>query len=91
MYFSKHSDVNALIVVPGSLLEQWRTELFLKFDLYEGENANNNRITFAELEKAADKECNREWDFTIIDEAHRLLRYRDYYEAFYRLSKNTME
>lgn len=22
-----------------------------------------------------------EWDFTIIDEAHRLLRYRDYYEA----------
>ena len=89
MYFSKHSDVNALIVVPGSLLEQWRTELFLKFDLYEGENANNNRITFAELEKAADKECNREWDFTIIDEAHRLLRYRDYYEAFYRLSKNT--
>ena len=89
VYFSKHSDVNALIVVPGSLLEQWRTELFLKFDLYEGENANNNRITFAELEKAADKECNREWDFTIIDEAHRLLRYRDYYEAFYRLSKNT--
>lgn len=71
------------------MLEQWRTELFLKFDLYEGENANNNRITFAELEKAADKECNREWDFTIIDEAHRLLRYRDYYEAFYRLSKNT--
>ena len=89
VYFSKHSDVNALIVVPGSLLEQWKTELFLKFDLYEGENANNNRITFAELEKAADKECSKEWDFTIIDEAHRLLRYRAYYEAFHRLSKHT--
>ena len=89
VYFSRHSDVNALIVVPGSLLEQWKTELFLKFDLYEGENANNNRITFAELEKAADKECNSEWNFTIIDEAHRLLRYRSYYEAFHRLSKHT--
>lgn len=88
VYFSRHSDVNALIVVPGSLLEQWKTELFLKFDLFEGENANNNHITFAELEKAAEKECNREWDFTIIDEAHRLLRYRAYYDAFHKLSKN---
>ena len=89
VYFSRHSDVNALIVVPGSLLEQWKTELFLKFDLYEGENANNNRITFAELEKASGRECKRQWDFTIIDEAHRLLRYRAYYDAFHRLSKNT--
>ena len=89
VYFSRHSDVNALIVVPGSLLEQWKTELFLKFDLYEGENTNNNHITFAELEKAADKECKDDWDFTIIDEAHRFLRYRAYYDAFHKLSKNT--
>lgn len=89
VYFSRHSDVNALIVVPGSLLEQWKTELFLKFDLYEGENENNNFITFAELENAAGRECNEKWDFTIIDEVHRLLRYRADYEAFHRLSKNT--
>lgn len=89
IFFSRHSDVNALIVVPGSLLEQWKTELFLKFDLYEGENENNNHITFAELETAAEKECKGRWDFTIIDEAHRLLRYKTYYEAFHRLSRNT--
>lgn len=89
VYFSRHSDVNALIVVPGSLLEQWKTELFLKFDLYEGENENNNFITFAELENATGRECNEKWDFTIIDEVHRLLRYRADYEAFHRLSKNT--
>ena len=75
VFFSRHSDVNALIVVPGSLLEQWKTELFLKFNLYEGENENNNFITFAELETAADRECKEQWDFTIIDESHRLLRY----------------
>lgn len=89
VYFSRHSDVNALIVVPGSLLEQWKTELFLKFDLYEGKNENNNFITFAELESAAESVCKRKWDFTIIDEAHRLLRYRAYYDAFHKLSRNT--
>lgn len=89
VFFSRHSDVNALIVAPKSLLEQWKTELFFKFDLYEGENENNNYITFAELESASERECNNEWDFTIIDEAHRLLRFREYYKAFHRLSKNT--
>ena len=89
VYFSRHSDVNALIVAPASLLEQWKTELFLKFDLFEGENENNNYITFAELETAANRECQEDWDFTIIDEAHRLLRYREYYDAFHKLSKNT--
>lgn len=89
VYFSRHSDVNALIIVPGSLLEQWKTELFLKFDLCEGKNENNNCITFAELETAVDRECKADWDFTIIDEAHRLLRYRAYYDAFHQLSRNT--
>lgn len=89
IYFSRHKDVNALIVAPSSLLEQWKIELFLKFDLYEGENENNNYITFAELEKAASNECNQNWDFTIIDETHRLLRFRTCYDAFHKLSKNT--
>ena len=89
VFFSRHSDVNALIVVPGSLIEQWKTELFFKFNLYEGENENNNFITFAELETAADKECRCQWDFTIIDESHRLLTYKAYYEAFHKLSRNT--
>lgn len=89
VFFSRHSDVNALIVAPKSLLEQWKTELFFKFDLYEGENENNNYITFAEMESASENECNQDWDFAIIDEAHRLLRFREYYEAFHGLSKNT--
>lgn len=89
VYFSRHSDVNALIIAPGALIEQWKMELFLKFDLYEGENEHNNYIKFAELERASAYECNQDWDFTIVDEAHRLLIYREYYEAFHRLSKNT--
>lgn len=89
IYFSRHSDVDALIVAPASLLEQWKTELFLKFNLYEGKNKNGNYITFAEMERAAEHECRKTWDFTIVDEAHRLLIYRSYYNAFHQLSKNT--
>lgn len=89
VYFSRNSDVNALIIAPASLLEQWKTELFMKFDLYEGENENNNYIKYVELENASKYECSQEWDFTIVDEVHRLLRFRQYYEAFHQLSKNT--
>lgn len=87
--FSRRSDVNALIVVPASLLEQWKTELFLKFNLYEGENENNNYIKFSTIEEAVSKDCSQKWDFTIIDEVHRLLVNKKYYESFHQLSKNT--
>ncbi len=70
VYFARHSKIKTLIVAPGSLLEQWKTELFLKFDLYEGENENNNHIKFAEIEKASAYDANEGWDFIIIDEAH---------------------
>ena len=89
VYFSRHSDVNALIVVPDSLIEQWKTEVFFKFDLYEGENENNNYIKFVTTDDAVNYDCDEEWDFTIVDEAHRLLANKEYYEAFHRLSKNT--
>lgn len=89
--FSRKSDVNALIVVPAPLLEQWKTELFLKFNLYEGENESNNYIKFVTTEEAVGYDCDEEWDFTIIDEAHRVLNNKEYYEAFHRLSKNTKE
>lgn len=89
IYFSRHSDVNALIVVPESLIEQWKTELFFKFSLYEGENENNNYIKFVTTEEAVRYDCDEEWDFTIVDEVHRLLTNKGYYDAFHRLSKNT--
>lgn len=90
VYFSRHSDVNALIVAPGSLMEQWKTEVFFKFDLYEGENENNNYIKFVTTEEAIQYDCDEEWDFTIVDEVHRLLINKEYYDAFHRLSKNTI-
>lgn len=89
VHFSRHSDVNALIVVPDSLIEQWKTEVFFKFDLYEGENENNNYIKFVTTDEAVKYDCDEEWDFTIVDEAHRLLTNQGYYDAFHRLSKNT--
>ena len=90
IYFSRHSDVNALIVVPESLVEQWKTEVFFKFDLYEGENERNNYIKFVTTDEAVQYDCDQEWDFTIVDEAHRLLINDGYYDAFHRLSRNTI-
>ena len=78
-----------MIVVPDSLIEQWKTEVFFKFDLYEGENENNNYIKFVTTDDAVNYDCDEEWDFTIVDEAHWLLANKEYYEAFHRLSKNT--
>jgi len=89
VYLSRRSDAKILIVTPESLLEQWKTELFMKFDLSEGENENNNDITFVATEYAPEYECKRKWDFTIIDEAHRLLLEHSRYDDFHKLSKNT--
>lgn len=89
VYLSRHSDTKVLVITPKSLMAQWKTELFMKFGLYEGENENNNDITFLATEYVTDCECGRHWDFIIIDEAHRLLFERNNYNAFHRLSKDT--
>ena len=44
IYIQDRSDRTALIIVPEILKEQWKTELFLKFNIEQGEDRNHNSV-----------------------------------------------
>lgn len=89
IFLNGHSEKKALIIVPEPLKEQWKTELFLKFNLFVGENQNDNFIEVKTLDEIDADVVDYDWDFTIIDEAHRLLIEREKFEVFHDLSKKT--
>lgn len=89
IYLSGKTDARVLIAVPKPLKEQWRTELFLKFALFEGINENDNYIALKSTDEISEKDISDDWDFTIVDEAHKLLFERQKYNEFHQLSKNT--
>lgn len=74
-----------LVVAPGSLVEQWRDELFEKFGLNFKVFSNTNEQTFDETDQLIvrldqmarnkdlqDKLVATSWDLIIFDEAHKL-------------------
>ena len=44
LFLLKNSRKSIVIVVPDALKEQWRVELFLKFDIAQGTDVNNNTV-----------------------------------------------
>ena len=44
IYMQDRSNKKALIIVPKMLKEQWKTELFLKFDIEQGNDKNHNSV-----------------------------------------------
>ena len=89
IYLCKHSEKKALIIIPEPLKEQWKTELFLKFNLIEGQNQSDNYIEVKTLGDINSDIIDDDWDFTIIDEAHRLLIEREKFDVILDLSKKT--
>ena len=51
IYLLHNSGKRALVAVPGPLLEQWKTELFFKFDVEEGTDKRNNHLYVTALEQ----------------------------------------
>lgn len=88
LYLQKNSRKKVLIIVPESLKEQWRVELFLKFDISIGVDSNGNCINLLSFLEFENNNHERSLDFVIIDEAHRLLNKDNYYE-YYNLSRNS--
>lgn len=85
IYLSKNSSKKILILVPETLKEQWRVELFLKFNIDEGVDYNKNDIiisSFSEIEKNK-----QSFDFVIIDEVHRCLNDERLYQILHNISK----
>lgn len=88
IYLSNKAGKNVLIVVPASLIAQWRTELLFKFGILEGENENAHHLTITTLEELKNLESEKKWDFVIVDEVHNCLRSQSYYDKIHRLSRN---
>ncbi len=87
IYMQDRSDQRALIVVPESLKEQWNTELFLKFNIEQGNDQNNNSVVIKAITEVTRDDTVSKWDFVIIDEVHRYLE--NDYEVVHALSRHT--
>ncbi|CEP66713.1 SNF2-related [Moorella glycerini] len=91
----ENTNLRVLFVVPGSLAEQWRTELIYKFTLVPtlykpGQGFSPLSIVAVEELDLAAQEGLKEgrWDICIVDEAHRLLGLPREYEHVKDLSRN---
>lgn len=85
LYLKGHRDTKSAIVVPNSLVEQWKNELAFKFRLFEGANEDGNEIVFvkhSDLPSIADSA----FDFVIIDEVHKLLSNQALYDSALSIS-----
>lgn len=88
--------ISIVLIVPESLLYQWRNELSYKFwtdfEVYDGkpEQLHENLLLFP-LEKVNSKDgkqlLQRKWDLCIVDETHRLLTMDTEYESIYKFSR----
>jgi len=78
---SRFRKMRTLVIVPESLLQQWKTELKLKFNLHF--TIRDHRAVFGDLLYPLEKIDTEDgktildsydWDLCIVDETHRLLR-----------------
>lgn len=88
VYLLHNSKKKVLIAVPRPLVAQWRTELLIKFEIIPRENVNDNFIQLI-AEEDIGNYISTNWDFVIVDEAHKLLANKRLYEYFHVLSKRT--
>lgn len=89
IYMQDRSKKTALIIVPETLKEQWKTELFLKFNIEPGEDRNHNIVIVKSINEVDRTDQFSNWDFVIIDEVHRYLTEEKQYAALHNISKRT--
>lgn len=85
VYLNSQHNKKVLLVVPKTLIEQWKTELAFKFELFEGKNVNDNYISIISIEQVS--LVYLLYDFIIVDEVHRFLKDKAVYDALLGLSK----
>lgn len=89
IYIKDKSNKRSLIIVPETLKEQWISELFLKFNIVQGEDNDNNSVAVKTLRELTNEDIVTKWDFVIIDEVHKYLNNSDQYDTLHVISKNT--
>lgn len=86
LFLTNNSRKKTIIIVPDALKEQWRVELFLKFDISQGNDSNENIVSLMSFSEFVKTYSNEVYDFVIVDEVHRLLSNIDY-PKYHLLSK----
>lgn len=83
--------LRTLIVVPGALAGQWRTELRYKFGLEARVGAAAAPVCLLPMEEleGAEEILDGGWDLAIVDETHRLLDRAPWYGRVQELSRRT--
>lgn len=89
IYTQDRSNKKTLIIVPETLKEQWKTELFLKFNIELGEDRNHNSVVVKSIDEVNYSDQNLNWDFVIIDEVHRYLADKNRYAILHNISRRT--
>ena len=89
IYMQDRSGKKSLIIVPDTLKEQWKTELFLKFNIVQGEDRNHNSVLIKSINEVNMSDQAREWDFVIVDEVHRYLTNESLYKVLHTISQKT--
>ena len=88
LFMQNHANRNALIIVPETLKEQWKSELLLKFNIPLGVGKNNNAVFIKSISELSPADCKVKWDFVIVDEVHRYLQNKGYYRDLHQISLN---
>ncbi len=88
---SENARLRALIIVPDALVSQWENELHYKFALQADGDAADPQLCILSLEELTGKKrlLEKRWDIVIVDETHRLLDHREWYDHIQALSRRT--
>lgn len=88
VYLLHNSNKKVLIAVPRFLVAQWRAELFIKFEVTQGEDSRGNYVELIPVDDIY-KYADGGWDFLVVDEVHKMLTDNGLYSCFHNLSKRT--
>ena len=89
IFLSEHVDQNVLIVVPPSLMAQWKTELLFKFNILDGLNTGNNLVEIKAINEIESRYYSEQIDFLIVDEVHNYLFEETDYKLIHKLSASS--
>ncbi|NMB27440.1 MAG: DEAD/DEAH box helicase [Tissierellia bacterium] len=91
----RNNRFSCIIVVPRSLVNQWKNELSYKFwlevPIWEPSSWTPIKdklilVAIEDIEEYIDRFGDSNWDMCIVDETHRLLNQKSYYDAIHRIS-----
>jgi len=90
LYIEDNHNKRICFVLPDALVEQWKTELAFKFNIYEGANYNDNTVEIIPLSRIdVLMSPNKNYDFIVMDEVHRIIGNSKLYNIALYASKKT--